>query len=75
MSEHYERLYAEIMFPKIYGKKYEDAVQLNMFDDSDELVSDEETIDASNIQGKERTQFKKGNTQGIRFTSNTNDED
>ena len=75
MSEHYERLYADIIYPRIYGKKYEDAVQLNMFDDSDELVSDEETIDASNIQGKERTQFKKGNTQGIRFTPNTNDED
>ena len=57
---HRPRDYADIIYPAIYGKKYEKPVQLSL-DDSDELISDEETINISNKEGRTRTQFKPGN--------------
>ena len=70
MSEHYERLYTQLMFPQIYGMPYEDAVQLDLFDNGRQyLKTGKGTLDQANIYGKDRTQFKKGNQQGIRFIS------
>lgn len=66
MEKHYQKAYYDIMYPVIYGKEYEEPVQLSL-DDSDELVSDEETIDISNEMGRKSGQFQKGNQQGIRF--------
>lgn len=71
MERHYERLYAEVIYPAIYGRKYTEPVQLNIHDidnvDNDNLETDSDTIDKANDYNKQRTQFKKGNTQGIRF--------
>lgn len=68
MEQHYQKAYADIIYPAIYGKEYEEPVQLTLFD-KDELDTDADTIDKSNVYGKNRTQFQKGNTQGVRFAS------
>ena len=71
MQKHYEKLYADIIYPAIYGKTYEEPVQMDMFDDGD-LDTDKQTIDKSNELARTRGQFKQGNTQGVRFASNNN---
>ena len=72
MKKYREKQYADIIYPAIYGKPYEEPVQTSMFDD-DELASDEDTLDVSNEFGRTSTQFKKGNTQGLRFASKNDD--
>lgn len=66
MKDHYQKAYADIIYPAVYGKKYEEPVQLT-FDDSDELKTDTTDIDVSNKYAKEKGKFKKGNISGIRF--------
>lgn len=68
MEKHYQKAYADIIYPAIYGKKYEKDVQLG-FEDSDELASetDTEIIDVSNEEGRKSTQFQKGNQSGLQF--------
>ena len=56
-----QRAYTDIIYPAIYGKEYEEPVQLSIFD-KDDLDTDETTIDKSNQYGRTSTQFKKGNT-------------
>lgn len=73
MEKYYQQQYADIIYPSIYGKEYEEPVQTSMFD-SDELDSSEDTLDKSNEFGRTSTQFKKGNKQGIRFASNRSNE-
>lgn len=78
MEKHYKKLYADVIFPAIFNKDYEEPVQLSI-DDIDnpdnELTTDSDTLDKSNKYGVERTRFQKGNTQGIRFTPNNNNKD
>ena len=69
MEKHYNKLYADIIYPAIYGKKYEEPVQMDMFSSDDELDSTTDTIDASNKYAADKNKFKKGNTDGIRFAS------
>ena len=59
MEKNQKRLYAQYIYPAIYGKKYEEPVQLDVFDD--ELETGEETIDKSNTYARTKTQFQKGN--------------
>ena len=73
MEKHYEKLYADIIYPAVYGKHYEEPVQLDLFDDGT-LETDTDTLDKSNEYARTKNQFKKGNTQGIRFASNSNSE-
>ena len=68
MEKHQQKMYADAMYPKIFDKDYEDPVQLS-FDDTDDLETDTDTIDAANEYGRTRTQFQKGNQQGIRFAA------
>ena len=74
MEKHYKKAYSDIIYPAIYGKPYEDVVELSLFDD-DELVTDKDTLDKANVQGREDTLFKKGNTQGQRFAKKDDVED
>lgn len=76
MEAHYERAYSEIIYPAIYGKPYDRDVQLRM-DDPDNLATDADTdeLDKSNEYGRTRTQFKKGNEEGIRFASKEIDDE
>lgn len=60
MERNQKKLYADIIYPAIYGKKYEDPVQLSL-DDKDELDTDSTTLDAANAEGRVRGQFKQGN--------------
>lgn len=60
MEKHYERLYTTVIYPAIYQKEYEEPFQLGLFDD-DELETDRETVDKSNVYAKTKNQFKPGN--------------
>lgn len=66
MEKHYQKLYADIIYPAVFGKEYEEPVQLPLDDDAN-LVTNDDTIDASNEYNKNRTRFQKGNTSGVRF--------
>ncbi len=59
MENNQKRLYADFIYPAIYGKKYEEPVQLDVFDN--ELETDSDTIDKSNKYAQSRTQFKPNN--------------
>lgn len=74
MEVHRQRDYADIIYPAIYGKKYEEPVQLSI-EDKDELDTDKETIDKSNEEGRTRGQFKPGNKLGRKFTSSKTNPD
>ncbi len=65
MEKHYERLYTKVIYPAIYQKPYEEPVQLDMFDD-DELATDTDTIDKSNVHAKTKNQFQAGNEYRFR---------
>ena len=70
MQKHNERLYQQIIYPAIYNKKYEEPIQLDVFDDT--LASDEETITKSNVEARRKGQFKPGNP--YRFTKNVDNQ-
>ena len=53
-----QRQFAELIFPKIYGVKYPQAVQLGLFDRK-YLKHSKGVIDEINNYGKNRTKFKK----------------
>lgn len=55
-----QRLYADYIFPQIYGVKYDKAVQLDIFD-TDDLDSSPFTLDDANRLGRKSGQFKTGN--------------
>ena len=55
-----QKQYADIIYPAIYGRKYEEPVQLSV-DDRDDLESDKSLIDTSNALGATSGRFKKGN--------------
>lgn len=71
MEKHYTKLYADIIYPAIYEKEYEEPVQMDMFDDEEqELADDGDTIEKSNKYARTKTQFKRGNE--YRFKANPN---
>lgn len=75
-EKHDKRRYADIIYPAIYGKEYEEPVQIDMFDDgSDELDTSTDIIDTANEVGAKSGQFKKGNKQGVRFASKSQESD
>lgn len=62
-KDHLFRNYADIIFPKLYGVKYQGDVQLSILDDEDA------DLDTSNAYGRSRTRFKPNNP--YRFTKRT----
>ena len=59
MEDHYQRLYADVIFPRLFNMPYQRAVQLNLFDTgSNELDSKENEIKLSNRYGRTRGQFR-----------------
>ena len=66
MEKHYERLYQKVIYPAIWKKEYEEPKQLSLFDDEDELATDTDTIDTSNVYAKTKNQFKQGNEYRFR---------
>lgn len=59
MEKHYQQMYADIIYPAIYEREFEE-VQMDMFS-TDELSTDKDTIDTSNKWARTKTQFKPGN--------------
>lgn len=60
MEKNQKRLYADIIYPAIYGKKYEEPVQMDLFN-KDELDTDRDILDKSNEYARTKSQFKTGN--------------
>lgn len=60
MKKNRQQLYANIIYPSIYGKKYEEPVQLSM-DNTSTLETDSDIIDKSNIEARKKGQFEIGN--------------
>ena len=58
-KDYLQKAYADIIYPKLYGKKYEKDIQLSLIDTGD-LDTGKDTIDDSNRIGRTRGQFKKG---------------
>lgn len=59
MEEHYQRLYADVIFPRLFNMPYQRAIQLNLFDTgTDKLDSEENEIKLSNRYGRTRGQFR-----------------
>ena len=59
MEEHYQRLYADVIFPRLFNMPYQRAIQLNLFDTgTDKLDSEEDEIKLSNRYGRTRGQFR-----------------
>lgn len=72
MEKHYQKLYADVIYPAIYQQDYEDDVQLSIDDiedDDGEIVSDKDTLDISNKWARTKNQFKPGNQSGVQFAS------
>lgn len=77
MKIHYKKLYADVIYPAIYEQEYnEDDIQLTLFDNDVKIATDKDKdeIDKANAEAKNKSLFKKGNTQGIRFASNKKDD-
>lgn len=64
MKQHRENLYANVIYPAVYGKRYEELIQQTMLDD-ETLETDTQDIDTSNIYARTKTQFKPGNIHRI----------
>lgn len=60
MEKNKKKLYADFIYPALYGKEYEEPVQLDMFN-SGELETGSDTLDKSNQYARTKTQFKPGN--------------
>ena len=59
MEENYQRLYADVIFPKLFNMPYQRAVQLNLFDTGSNTLNDnEDEIKLSNRYGRERGKFR-----------------
>ena len=66
MERHYQKLYADIIYPAIYGAEYEEPVQLDI-ETTDELDTSTDTVDKANYEKQQSTRFQRGNTKGVRF--------
>lgn len=79
MEKHYQKLYADIIYPAVFGRAYQEPVQLSFddIDSTDELATDNDTdtLDKANKYNQDRTKFQKGNTKGVRFASNEEEDD
>lgn len=70
MKQNREMLYADVLYPAIYGKEYtEEPVQMSI-DDKDSLETDVDTINKANQAARSKGQFKQGNE--FRFTKGYN---
>lgn len=72
MEKHKENMFADIIYPAVFSKKYTKPTQTTMFD-KDELDTDETEIDTANTDARKRGQFKPGNEH--RFTKRDNPTD
>ena len=70
MEKHYPKLYADVIYPALYNKEYEDDVQLSIDDtEKQELSSTEDELDTVNKWARTKDKFKPGNQSGVQFSS------
>lgn len=70
MERHYQKTYAEIIYPAIYQKPYEEPVQLTIFDKNRQYAkTGKDTLDKANVHDDrdEKGRFLKGNDSGRKF--------
>lgn len=73
MEKHYERLYKKIIYPAIFQMPYEEPEQLEIDGvHSDELETDKDTIDKSNVHARTKNQFQQGNEYRFRSGPDNN---
>lgn len=58
MAEHQERKFADIIYPAIFGRKYDKEVQLNLFDFDNRLSTSRKVLNVANRIGRDRGKFK-----------------
>ena len=77
MEKHYKKLWADVIYPAVWDKKYEEPIQLDIdsIDDLDQLDTSTDMVDKSNIYARDKNKFKKGNTMGVRFAPKNSDEE
>lgn len=62
MEKNYKKLYADVIYPAIYDKKYEEPVQLDIDSlDNDELDTTSYMVDKSNKYARDKNKFQVGN--------------
>lgn len=70
MKNNREMIYADVIYPAIYGKPYSEETPVQMSLDSDELETDTDTINKANQAARAKGQFKQGNE--FRFSKGYN---
>lgn len=71
MEKHYPQLYADVIYPAIYEKDYEEPVQQDLFDTDDlTTTSDNDVVDTANKWARTRGQWQKGNEYRFRPSDN-----
>lgn len=62
MEKNYKKLYADVIYPAIYSKKYEEPVQLDIDSlNNDELDTTSSIVDKSNKYARDKNKFQAGN--------------
>ena len=77
MEKHMPDLYAKIIYPALFDKKYEPMSQYDMEDEiaaqqaeEEPLDTEKDTVDISNKWAATKDKFKPGNQLGIKFAKN-----
>ena len=73
MERNYKKLYADVIYPAIYDKKYEEPVQLDIDSlDNDELDTTSSMVDKSNKYVRDKNKFQVGNKWRFQPKQNKN---
>ena len=73
MERNYKKLYADVIYPAIYDKKYEEPVQLDIDSlDNDELDTTSSMVDKSNKYARDKNKFQVGNKWRFQPKQNKN---
>lgn len=73
MEKNYKKLYADVIYPAIYDKKYEEPVQLDIDSlDNDELDTTSSMVDKSNKYARDKNKFQVGNKWRFQPKQNKN---
>ena len=70
MEKNFQKMYADVIYPAIYQKPYEEPVQLTIFDKNRKYAkTDRKTIDAANKHDDkdDKGRWTTGNTSGVKF--------
>lgn len=73
MERNYKKLYADVIYPAVYDKKYEEPVQLDIDSlDNDELDTTSSMVDKSNKYARDKNKFQVGNKWRFQPKQNKN---